>query len=192
VDPSAVGPTDFTPEAIETERLVLRKPSLEDAPAFRELYTDPIAMEFIGGVPPEAADDPEFPIPIWLDRWEQNGFGHLVVERREDGAVLGRTGLVVWDTREWRITSLPEANGYAQPELGWAFIREYWGNGYATEAARAVRDWAYAEHEIERLVSVIAPANERSARLAERLGCRPGETVMLWDTSTAVVWEHPR
>ena len=177
---------------IETERLILRKPSLEDAEAFLDLSTDPIAMEFIGGVQPAAADDPEFPIRLWLDRWRLNGFGHLVVERREDGAVLGRTGLVVWDTREWRISSVPEADGYAQPELGWAFIRRYWGNGYATEAARAVREWAYAELDLERLVSVIAPENERSARLAERLGCKPGETVVLWDAGAAVVWEHPR
>jgi RimJ/RimL family protein N-acetyltransferase len=177
---------------IETDRLLIRKPSLEDAAAFHALYSDPVAMEFIGGVHPDAADDPEFPIRLWLERWRLNGFGHLVVTRREDGAVLGRTGLVVWDTREWRITSLPDANGYAQPELGWAFIREHWGNGYGIEAARAVRAWAYAEHDIERLVSVIAPGNERSARLAERLGCTPGKTVVLWDTGPAVVWEHPR
>jgi RimJ/RimL family protein N-acetyltransferase len=177
---------------IETERLLLRMPRLEDAGAFLALYTDPVAMEFIGGVHPGARADPEFPIRVWLDRWSKNGFGHLVAERRENGAVLGRAGIVVLDTRGWRMSSLPEAGEHAQPELGWAFIRAHWGYGYATEAAHAVRAWARQTLRIERLISVIAPANVRSQHVAQRLGAVPTETVVLADTGPAVVWEHPR
>jgi RimJ/RimL family protein N-acetyltransferase len=177
---------------LETERLVLRLPRLEDAEAFAALFTDPVAMEFIGGVHPEASDAPEFPIRRWLERWARNGAGPLVAERREDGVVVGRAGLHVWDTSTWTPASYEDAGEHAQPELGWALIRAHWGHGYATEAAGAVREWAYADHGVERLVSVIAPANVRSARLAERLGCTPGETVTLFDTGPAVVWEHPR
>jgi RimJ/RimL family protein N-acetyltransferase len=54
-----------------------------------------------------------------------------------------------------------------------------------------VREWAYHERGVGRLISLIAPANVRSERLAERLGCMRGETVHLWDTGPAVVWEHP-
>ena len=177
---------------LRTERLVLRPPRLEDAGAFVALYTDPVAMKFIGGVHPDAALDPEWPVRIWLERWQQNGLGPFVVERREDGTVLGRAGLLVWDARTWNHGSFESAGEHAQPELGWAFIREHWGNGFATEAARAVRDWAYREQRIDRLISLIAPENVRSAGVAERLGAHPRETVTLFDTGSAVVWEHTR
>lgn len=177
---------------IRTERLLLRKPVLEDAEAFLELFTDPVAMEFIGGVHPKARNDPQFPIHRWLERWDQNGVGPLVAERREDGLVVGRAGLLVWDVRTWTLTTFDSAGEYAQPELGWAFIRAHWGHGYATETALAVREWARAQIGIGRLISVIAPANVRSQRLAERLGATPGETVELFDNGPHVVWEHPR
>jgi RimJ/RimL family protein N-acetyltransferase len=177
---------------IETERLLLRKPRLEDAPALLALYTDPEAMRFIGGVRGELTDS-DFVLRRWLERWELNGgFGQLVAERRGDGAVLGRIGLVVWDTSVWTITSTHEAGAHAQPELGWALARRYWGYGYATEGARAVRDWARGELGIGRLVSVIAPRNVRSRRVAEKLGCVAGNAVELADAGPAVVWDHPR
>ncbi len=177
---------------IETERLLLRMPRLEDATAFMALYTDPVATEFIGGVHPTAATDEEYPIRVWLERWEQNGVGPLVVERREDGTVVGRAGLHVWDVRTWSHTTFEEGAEHAQPELGWALIRAHWGKGYATEAARAALEWAKRERGFERLISLIAPDNVRSAAVAQRLGAVPGETVALFDSSAAVVWEHPR
>jgi RimJ/RimL family protein N-acetyltransferase len=176
---------------LETERLVLRPPLPEDAPSLHELHCDPVAMEFLGGVHPEC-EDGNWPVEMWLERWRENGCGPFSILRREDGRWLGRAGLKVWDTRAWVVATYAEAGEHAQPELGWALVREHWGNGYATEAVRAVRAWAYAEHGVGRLVSVIAPPNVRSTRLAERLGCTPCETVMLFDTGPAVVWEHPK
>ena len=166
-------------------------PRLSDAAPFADLFNDPIAMEFIGGVHPDTSDDPEFPVRRWLERWEANGVGPLIAERRDDGVVVGRAGLHIWDTSTWEPASYANAGEHAQPELGWAFMRAQWGNGYATEAARAARDWAFGLG-IERLVSVIAPANTRSQRVAEKLDCAPGETVMLFGTDAAVLWEHPQ
>jgi [ribosomal protein S5]-alanine N-acetyltransferase len=177
---------------IETERLLMRKPVLEDAEPALALLTDPVAMEFIGGVHPEAADDPAVVVRRWLERWEGNDCGPFSLIRREDGRWVGRCGLLVWDARSWTHTTFADAAEFAQPELGWALAREYWGLGYATEAAVAVREWAYAERGIERLISLIEPANVRSERVARRLGAAPGETVELFDNGTHVVWEHPR
>ena len=177
---------------IETERLLLRKPVLEDAQAALDLITDPVAMEFIGGVHPEAASDPEFVVGRWIGRWDGNGCGPFSVFRREDGRWLGRTGLLVWDTRTWTHTTFGSAGEFAQPELGWALAREHWGHGYATEAALAVREWARGELGIERLVSLIEAANIRSQGVARRLGATPGETIELFDNGPHVVWEHPR
>ena len=177
---------------LETERLLLRVPRLEDAPAVVALVSDPVAMEFIGGVHPRAAADPGFVVRRWLQRWDENGCGPFSIIRRHDGRWLGRTGILVWDVRSWTHTTFAGAGEHAQPELGWALAREHWGQGYATEAVLAVREWAYAERGIERLVSLIAPANVRSQRLAERLGATPGETVELFDGGPHVAWEHPR
>ncbi|HEV8179462.1 MAG TPA: GNAT family N-acetyltransferase [Gaiellaceae bacterium] len=176
---------------IQTERLLLRMPVAEDAEAVLELITDPVAMEFIGGVHPHAGSDPGFVVRRWLERWDDNGCGPFSVVRREDGRWLGRTGVLVWDVRTWTQTTFANAGGHAQPELGWALAREHWGKGYATEAALAVREWAYAERGVGPLVSLIAPANVRSQLLAQRLGARPGETVELYDGGAHVVWEHP-
>jgi RimJ/RimL family protein N-acetyltransferase len=177
---------------LETGRLVLREPRLEDADAAVGLYTDPVAMEFLGGVQPDAGADAEFVVRRWLERWEENGCGPFSIVRREDGRWLGRAGLLVWDARTWTHTTFASAGEHAQPELGWALARRHWGHGYATEAAVAVREWAYRERGVEKLVSLIAPANVRSRRLAERLDATPGETVTLFDNGPHVVWEHPR
>jgi RimJ/RimL family protein N-acetyltransferase len=178
---------------IETERLILRQPTLADAVPALDLLTDPLAMAWLGGVHPDAEADPEFAVRRWLERWDDNGCGPFSIVRREDGRWLGRAGILVWDTRgDWRHGTLAGSGEHAQPELGWALASEHWGHGYATEAARAVRDWAYAELGPGRLVSVIRPDNIRSQAVAQRLGCSPGETVNLFDGGPHVVWTHPR
>lgn len=180
----------LTDGGLTTERLRLRRPKVEDASAVAALLTDPEVMRFLGGriVPMEHVGDV---MEKWLERWERNGMGPFVIERRDDGRFLGRAGILVWDARDWRHATLAEAGRHAQPELGWALVRAAWGNGYATEAARAVRDWARAERDVDSLISLIAPDNLASQRVAERLGASPAKTVQLFDSGDAVVWVHP-
>jgi RimJ/RimL family protein N-acetyltransferase len=175
---------------LETERLVLRMPRLDDADAFAEYLADPKAMRFLGG---ETVPRDQAPAVVqkWLRRWEANGLGPFAIERRDDGRVVGRAGIIVWDTRDWRNSTFGDAGEHAQPELGWALMRAYWGNGYATEGARAVREWARRERDIGRLISLINPDNIQSQRVAERLGAQPAETVTLSGSHAAVVWVHP-
>ena len=175
---------------LETERLGLRLPSLDDEEAAAELLTDPAVMRFLGGevVPREHVPDV---IAKWLRRWDENDVGPFVIERRRDGRFIGRAGLLVWDTRGWTHSTLAEAGRYAQPELGWALARAHWGAGYATEAARSVRDWAREERNMRRLISLIAPDNGASQRVAERLRATPTDVVTLFDSGEAVVWVHP-
>jgi RimJ/RimL family protein N-acetyltransferase len=182
-------PTD-TAFQLETERLLLRPPVSGDAPAAAEFLTDPDVMRFLGGatVPLEHVGEV---VEKWRQRWERNGMGPFMVERREDGRVLGRVGILIWDTRSWTQSTFSDAGTAAQPELGWALARAEWGQGYATEAARAVRGWARREGGVERLISLIAPNNAASQRVAKRLGATPAETVTLFDSGDAVVWVHP-
>ena len=174
---------------LETERLVLRKPQADDAEELFALHRDPEAMQFVGGPRPDFQETVEV-IEHWLGLWERNGVGHFAAERREDGAVVGRVGFVVWDTSLWEIRTRQDAGEHAQPELGWALAREHWGHGYATEGAAAARDWFRGEFGDDRLISVIAPANVRSQRVAEKLGCVPRETVVLPQHGPVVVWEY--
>ena len=177
--------------ALETERLLLRMPRLEDAREAAGMLGDPEVMSFLGGetVPVEAAPAV---VEKWIARWEDNGCGPFSILRRDDGRWVGRTGILVWDVRTWTHTTFASAGEHAQPELGWALAREHWGHGYAAEAAAAVRGWAYEEVVAGRLVSLVAADNVRSQRVAERLGAMPTETVTLFDSGQAVVWEHPR
>ena len=176
------------PAVIETERLVVRKPRVEDA-ALLGFLRDPEVMRFVGGVEDLPAEQI---VQRWLDRWDANGFGYVLAERRGDRALVGRSGVILWDARGWRQSTWSEAGEHGRPELGWTLAREHWGNGYATEAAAAVRDWAHAELGIAQLVSLVAPENVRSAGVARRLGATPGETVALEGMGDAVVWTHPR
>jgi RimJ/RimL family protein N-acetyltransferase len=163
---------------LTTERLHLRKPTLDDVDAAASLLHDSEVMAWLGGV----VDDPLAFVQRWLDDWETYPTGKFVVERL-DGAFVGRVGLNYFDRVTWARSTAADA----QPELGWAVASEHWGRGYATEAAHAVREWA----ALPRLVSLIAPTNIRSIRVAEKLGCtRTGEVATIGGVACEV-WLHP-
>jgi RimJ/RimL family protein N-acetyltransferase len=180
----------MTKVVLESERLRLRPPIPEDADAAAELLGDPEVMRFLGGQAVPREDVPAV-IEKWLGRWTANRMGPFMLERRDNGRFVGRCGILIWDTRDWRISTHAEAGEFAQPELGWALARAHWGHGYATEAARAIGTWARAERGVQSLVSVIAPGNIASRRVAERLGAQPGATITLADSGDAVVWTYP-
>jgi RimJ/RimL family protein N-acetyltransferase len=150
---------------IETERLLLRKPRAEDAADLAVAYADPEVVRFIGDGSTASLAEVREGIEQWLERWESWGVSLLSLERREDGRVVGRAGFLRWDPETWEI-------GGEETELGWLLAREHWGRGYATEAALALRGWAFEERGLTRLISLIAPTNLRSIRVAERLGER--------------------
>jgi RimJ/RimL family protein N-acetyltransferase len=135
-------------------------------------------MDFLGGV----EDDPRGVVQNWLDGWAKYPAGKFIVETAA-GERIGRVGLNFYDPVRWTRSNLPDA----KPELTWALAYEQWGKGYATEAAVAVRDWFSRGG----LISLIAPGNARSQRVAKRLGATPGETVELPDCGPHVVWTHP-
>lgn len=155
---------------VETERLILRLPRLEDADDFVPAYADPEVMRYLGDGSTGTREQIERGIGLWLERWEKNGIGLFSMESRETGRVVGRSGFLVWDTDGWTVANLAEAGERAEVELGWMVAREHWGHGYATEAALALRDWGIAERGLTRLISLIRPGNVRSVRVAEKIG----------------------
>ena len=164
---------------------MLRKPRPEDADDVLEYVRDPDVMRWIGGEPGDLAAAVAV-VERWLGQWEQNGVGPFAVEH--DGCFVGRVGFLIWDAHDSRVSSYAAATRPIT-ELGWTFAQRHWGHGYATEAARAARAWGY-ERGIESLISLIHPNNVRSARVAEKLGAAPAETVDVGG-SPAVIWRHP-
>ena len=115
--------------------------------------------------------------------WQLNGFGGWAVERKDDGRLIGMTALF----NAWRAL---EPQFGDEPEMGWIFATETHGQGLASEACRAVLDWAEANLEPTPIWAIIAPANEASFRLAERLGFeRLGDT--LYNEEPTAVLKRP-
>ena len=177
----------FEATQLETERLVLRLPQHDDVDDLLAFVGDDDVMRRIGG---EAGgrESAIANVELWRRRWQQNGVGQFAVVL--DGHAIGRVGVVVWDTRTWEISTLAAAGEHAEAELGWALSQAHWGRGYATEASLAARDWARAERGIARIVSLIAPGNVRSQRVAEKLGARVEQRVETAE-GVADLWVHP-
>lgn len=98
-----------------------------------------------------------------LERYYQTwGFGPYAVLARRSHKVIGYCGLFFF----------PDVNGRPEVEIGYRLARSVWGQGYATEAARAVRDFAFSTLNIKRLIAMIDPANTASIRVAEKIGMR--------------------
>jgi RimJ/RimL family protein N-acetyltransferase len=169
---------------METERLQLRRPAPEDD--LSEFVADAEVQHWIGGNPDET---PEEVRDRWIRRWDRDGVGPFLVLR--DGEVIGRVGYMIWNTETWRPSSYDDAGRHAETELQWAILQRCWGNGYAPEAATAVRAWAARERGLERIVSFIDPRNVRSIRVADKLGCTP-EQLAQTPYGPCVVWVHPR
>ncbi len=155
---------------IETERLLLRLPVPDDAPAVAEAIADAEVMRFIGFGETGTFDTAVEQVESMRRAWSEDGFGRFIVVRKADGARLGRVGLLAWDPSIWRSGIRAEIGERAEIELGWTLSRRAWGCGYATEAAAAARDWAFREVRPMRLISLIHPENERSMRVATKIG----------------------
>jgi RimJ/RimL family protein N-acetyltransferase len=157
---------------IKTERLVLRKPRIEDAADLAVAYADPETMRFMGDGSTATREQVAEGIAQWLERWETWGLSLFCLERRSDGRVIGRAGFLLWDPETWQVPG-------DEVELGWLLARDQWGRGYATEAASALRDWAFQERGLTRLISLINHENLRSIRVAEAIGERHERDVVI-------------
>ena len=155
---------------LKTERLLLRPPQPEDLDDLERIFGDPEVMRYVRTGVPLTRLEVASMLERMIERLEADGFGQLVVERQEDGHVVGRVGLLPHDPETWRFGSRVRIGEKAEIEIGWALARDAWGHGYGIEAAEAVRDWAREEVGLARLVSIIQPGNVHSVRIAKKLG----------------------
>jgi len=175
---------------IETERLLLRPPTEDDLDPWAAMLGDPEVMRFLRR---STRDDVAAHIQTVRKRHAADGFGLVAIVRKEDERVLGRAGLLVWDARTWKPTTLADAGEHGELEIGWTLAREFWGRGYATEAGAASRDYALETLGRMRVIALIAHGNERSVNVAEKLGLayerdvetHRGEVVQLFSLTDA-------
>lgn len=144
---------------IETERLILRPFNLHDLDALALICADPKVMRFIGNgkaIGREATEE----LLIWIiSQYEELGFGLLAVTLKEDNKLLGFCGFIrqVIDSE-------------THIELGYRLDRAFWGKGIATEAAQAVKDYAFNQLNIPHLISIIHVDNIASKQVAQKIG----------------------
>ena len=164
-----LGPVAWPPAPIRTERLVLREPEARDRAAFIELFASPEVHTYLGG--PRPRDELEREMPEVPERRP----GLFVVDL--DGAMIG---LIPLDgaTQSVRVTVRPDAG---EAELGYLFLPEAWGFGYAAEACAAALDWFAGALPGEPVVLTTQTANVRSMRLAAKLGFTEVERFEAWD-----------
>jgi RimJ/RimL family protein N-acetyltransferase len=145
---------------LETERLTLRRLTLDDAPFIMRLVNEPSWLQFIGDKGVRTLDDARRYLRKGpLELYERYGFGPLRVELKSDGTAIGICGLLKRDT-------LPDA------DIGFAFFPAHWGRGYAFESAAAVLAHGRTTHGLSRILALTAPANAASIKLIERLGLK--------------------
>jgi len=151
---------------LETARLRLREFVPQDADAMLAVLGDPVAMQY-------------YPAPFdrqgvaeWIGknvgRYQRDGYGLWAMVLKDSGELIGNCGCI-----------LQEVEGTSHIEIGYHVRRDLWGNGYATEAARACMEYAFAKLEVARVISMIRPENMQSRRVAEKNGLTC-EKVIFW------------
>jgi RimJ/RimL family protein N-acetyltransferase len=144
------------PSTMETERLVLRRPLMEDARnVFVRYASDPAVTRFLGWRPHASVEDTKLLISCCNAEWGQYGVGNYLIQSREDGALVGSVSL--------RLVSAQRA------ATGYVLARDAWGRGYATEALLAMRSLAL-RLGVLRLSAICHPDHRASWRVLQKCG----------------------
>jgi RimJ/RimL family protein N-acetyltransferase len=142
---------------LRTERLLMRGFREEDLDALAEISADSEVTRWVGDPDGLSREDTWRRMAYFIGHWELRGFGQWALFDRDSGVLVGRAGLL-------------QPEGWPGLEVGWLVARPHWGRGYAPEAGRASLDWARDSLGADHVISLIEPHNERSARVAEKLG----------------------
>ena len=148
----------------ESERLKYRKLTKEDIPSWIEFFIKNDRLKYLGMDLQKSKETlAEEWILAQLTRYENQGLGHLAVEIRDSGDFIGMGGI------------LPrELNGNNEYEIAYSLKPKYWGNGYATEIAKTMREFGSKNINTNRLISIIDVENFDSAKVA----CKNGMNVL--------------
>src|SRR5687768_10752596 len=138
---------------LETDRLTLRMWREEDFEPYAEMCADPEIMRYLGGKTLNRLEAWRH-MAFFIGHWDLLGYGHWAVEEKGSGRFAGRVGFL--NPVDWP--------GF---EIGWTLGRNFWGKGYATEAAARALQFAFDDLDRNHVISLIHPANKASIRVAE-------------------------
>ena len=145
-------------KVLETERLVLRWLTVDDAEFILELVNEPSWLQFIGDKGVRTLEDArEYILRGPIEMYGRMGFGLYLTELKEGGIPIGICGLIKRESLE-------------DVDIGFAFLPRFWGHGYAREAASAVMTCGEREFGLNRIVAVTSPGNHSSIKLLEKIG----------------------
>ncbi|MER7050085.1 GNAT family N-acetyltransferase [Streptomyces jumonjinensis] len=146
---------------IRTPRLILRRWYDSDLAPMADINADPDVMRWIGDGSVQDLDRTAEDIERWEEEWDEEGFGLFAVELLASGELAGFTGLSVPE-------SLPEV--LPAVEIVWRLGRQFWGQGYASEAAHATLEFALQDRGLDRVVSISRVGDDASENVARKLG----------------------
>ncbi len=146
---------------LETERLSMRAFRASDFETYAGFLADPDVARYIAPAP-MTRDESWRSLAALIGHWTLRGYGRWAVERKSDAAFMGMVGMI-------------NPEGWPGLEVGWTIGKEYWGNGYATEAAFAALHYAFLTQPVPRIISCIDPENVASQGVARRIGESKGE-----------------
>ncbi len=144
---------------IETERLLLRPFARDDLDEFASINADAGVMRYIGDGKPQTRAQTEMRLNVILEHWAQHGFGLWALVNKASNALIGFCGLQYLDNT-------------AEIEVGYRLARQFWGLGYASEAAAATLRYAFEVLGLDRIVAVVQPENVASQSVIEKIGLR--------------------
>lgn len=152
---------------LETERLLLRYLSSEDAEFILELLNEPSFIRNIGDRGVRTIEDANsYIVNGPVASYAKNGFGLYLVKLKETNESIGMCGLIRRDTLE-------------DVDIGYAFLPKFWSKGYAVESAQAVKEYAKNVIGLDRIVAITDPENEGSIRVLEKIGLKFEKMVKL-------------
>lgn len=145
---------------IETKRLTLREYTENDAPFIMRLLNEPAFIQNIGDRKIRTEEDAKSYITTRLvESYKKNGFGLFMVELKDNKTPIGMCGLVKRDPKE-------------DPDIGFAFVPEFWNKGYAVESSLGVLDYAKNNLKLKRILGITIPSNIGSIKTLERVGLK--------------------
>lgn len=161
-------------QILETQRLVLRHQTTDDAPFLLELMNEPSWLRFIGDRGVRSVEQAQTYVTQGaMAMYDRHGFGLYLTELKASGTPLGICGLIKRDTLD-------------DVDIGFAFLPKYWSNGYGFESAAAVLEYAQAVLGLKRVVAITSPDNTSSGKLLEKIGMHHEKMITLTGDSEAL------
>lgn len=159
----------------QTRRLTVRRLAADDLDDLYKVYSDPIAARWVDDGEPITMDECKLWTDVTLKNYEVRGYGMFAITLRNSAEIIGFIGLV-------------HPGNQLEPEVKYSFLRQHWGQGYATEAVRGALIYGREMHALDCIIATVAPENLASQRVLEKADMQRGELLREDDGSYTRVY----